>query len=48
MSNETKLFRPINYMKPSSVAEANKLLGEYAEKARLIAGGIDRVGVHVK
>jgi CO/xanthine dehydrogenase FAD-binding subunit len=41
MSNETRLFRPINYMKPSSVVEATKLLGEYAEKARLIAGGTD-------
>ena len=41
MSNETRLFRPINYMKPTSVVEATKLLGEYAEKARLIAGGTD-------
>jgi carbon-monoxide dehydrogenase medium subunit len=35
------LFRPKEYVKPSSVAEAIKLLVHYGEKARLIAGGTD-------
>lgn len=41
MSRENKFFRPVEYFKPTSVAEAIKLLAHYGEKARLIAGGTD-------
>jgi len=41
MSNTKNLFRPSEYFKPTSVAEAVKLLDEYGEKCRLIAGGTD-------
>ena len=41
MSNTENLFRPTGYLRPVGVAEAVKLLAEYAEKAQLIAGGTD-------
>lgn len=41
MSNTKNLFRPTGYLRPIGVAEAVKLLAEYGEKARLIAGGTD-------
>ncbi|MBA7659409.1 Carbon monoxide dehydrogenase medium chain [subsurface metagenome] len=41
MSNTKNLFRPSEYFKPTSVAEAVKLLDEYGEKCQLIAGGTD-------
>ncbi len=41
MSNTKNLFRPSEYFKPTSVAEAIKLLAQYGEKGWLIAGGTD-------
>jgi len=41
MSNTKTLFRPSEYFKPASVAEAVKLLEQYSEKGWLIAGGTD-------
>lgn len=41
MSNAKNLFRPTEYLRPSDLAEAVKILAEYEEKARLIAGGTD-------
>jgi len=41
MSNAKTFFRPSKYLRPSDLAEAVKLLAEYGEKARLIAGGTD-------
>lgn len=41
MSNVKSFFQPSEYFKPTSVAEAVKLLDEYGEKGRLIAGGTD-------
>ena len=41
MSNAKNLFRPTEYLRPSDLAEAVKLLAEYGGKARLIAGGTD-------
>lgn len=41
MSGKSKLFRPTEYFRPTTVAEAVKLLAKYGEKARLIAGGTD-------
>ena len=41
MSITNNLFRPSEYFKPTSVAEAIKLLEQYGEKGRLIAGGTD-------
>jgi len=42
LSTNTKtLFRPSEYFKPASVAEAIKLLEQYGEKGWLIAGGTD-------
>jgi len=41
MSNTKTLFRPSEYFKPNSVAEAIKLLEQYGEKGWLIAGGTD-------
>lgn len=41
MSNTKNLFRPSEYFKPASVAEAIKLLARYGEKGWLIAGGTD-------
>jgi len=39
MSNTKNLFRPSEYFKPASVAEAIKLLTQYGEKGWLLAGG---------
>jgi carbon-monoxide dehydrogenase medium subunit len=41
MSNTKTLFRPSEYFKPASVAEAVKLLKQYSGKSWLIAGGTD-------
>ena len=35
------LFRPLEYFKPTSVAETVKLLDKYGDKGQLIAGGTD-------
>ena len=41
MSNTKNFFRPSAYFKPTSVAEAIKLLKQYGEKGWLLAGGTD-------
>ena len=41
MSNTKNFFRPSAYFKPTSVAEAIKLLEQYGEKGWLLAGGTD-------
>ncbi len=41
MGNTGKFFRPSEYFKPTNVMEAVKLLTQYGEKGRLIAGGTD-------
>lgn len=41
MSNTKTLFRPSEYFKPNSVAEAIKLLEQYSGKSWFIAGGTD-------
>jgi len=41
VSKENNLFRPSEYLKPTSVEEAVKLLDQYGEKGSPIAGGTD-------
>jgi len=41
VSNTKNFFRPSAYFKPTSVAEAIKLLEQYGEKGWLLAGGTD-------
>jgi len=41
VSNTKNFFRPSEYFKPTSVAEAIKLLEQYGEKGWLLAGGTD-------
>ena len=41
MNVKTKLFRPKEYFKPTTLAEAIKLLSKYGETAQAIAGGTD-------
>ncbi|UCD58622.1 MAG: xanthine dehydrogenase family protein subunit M [Candidatus Hydrogenedentota bacterium] len=41
MSTPKRLFRPSEYFRPKTVAEAVRLLGQYGEKARVLAGGTD-------
>jgi len=45
MSNTKNFFRPSEYFKPTSVAEAVKLLHQYGEKGAAIAGGTDVLAI---
>ena len=41
MNVKSNIFRPVEYCKPTNVVEAIKLLEQYGEKSRAIAGGTD-------